>query len=142
MRVPIICMDGRLRHFAAAFRGCFSKPQHRYFEIVLLAVLLCQESRTLTGLLRQVLGQAPLSGLSRFLAKAPWSTAGVAQTWRKRFDTQVAPLVAAEHARQRAIRPRRPGRPAATVVTGYLIGDRSEERRVGKECRSRWSPYH
>ena len=24
-----------------------------------------------------------------------------------------------------------------------LIGDgRSEERRVGKECRSRWSPYH
>jgi len=25
----------------------------------------------------------------------------------------------------------------------YLPGDvRSEERRVGKECRSRWSPYH
>ena len=23
-----------------------------------------------------------------------------------------------------------------------LIGERSEERRVGKECRSRWSPYH
>ena len=23
-----------------------------------------------------------------------------------------------------------------------LITDRSEERRVGKECRSRWSPYH
>ena len=22
------------------------------------------------------------------------------------------------------------------------IGVRSEERRVGKECRSRWSPYH
>ena len=21
-------------------------------------------------------------------------------------------------------------------------GTRSEERRVGKECRSRWSPYH
>ena len=21
-------------------------------------------------------------------------------------------------------------------------GSRSEERRVGKECRSRWSPYH
>src|SRR5690348_17392766 len=25
---------------------------------------------------------------------------------------------------------------------GYLARDRSEERRVGKECRSRWSPYH
>ena len=29
----------------------------------------------------------------------------------------------------------------------YRLGDfyemfRSEERRVGKECRSRWSPYH
>ena len=23
-----------------------------------------------------------------------------------------------------------------------LSDDRSEERRVGKECRSRWSPYH
>ena len=26
-------------------------------------------------------------------------------------------------------------------VAGYKI-NRSEERRVGKECRSRWSPYH
>ena len=23
-----------------------------------------------------------------------------------------------------------------------IAGNRSEERRVGKECRSRWSPYH
>ena len=23
-----------------------------------------------------------------------------------------------------------------------IIDSRSEERRVGKECRSRWSPYH
>ena len=26
--------------------------------------------------------------------------------------------------------------------TVNVIGTRSEERRVGKECRSRWSPYH
>src|SRR2546422_10829768 len=25
---------------------------------------------------------------------------------------------------------------------GFLERARSEERRVGKECRSRWSPYH
>ena len=25
---------------------------------------------------------------------------------------------------------------------GYVFISRSEERRVGKECRSRWSPYH
>ena len=24
----------------------------------------------------------------------------------------------------------------------YVYKNRSEERRVGKECRSRWSPYH
>ena len=30
------------------------------------------------------------------------------------------------------------------AITKYLAneGHRSEERRVGKECRSRWSPYH
>ena len=27
-------------------------------------------------------------------------------------------------------------------ITGYACDSRSEERRVGKECRSRWSPYH
>ena len=41
--------------------------------------------------------------------------------------------------------------PAAGAQAKYLRGDgtwqtpantRSEERRVGKECRSRWSPYH
>src|SRR3712207_7257764 len=33
------------------------------------------------------------------------------------------------------------GFPAITTGTPFLI-TRSEERRVGKECRSRWSPYH
>ena len=29
------------------------------------------------------------------------------------------------------------------LITGTTgSDDRSEERRVGKECRSRWSPYH
>ena len=31
-------------------------------------------------------------------------------------------------------------RAARAAPDGYTI--RSEERRVGKECRSRWSPYH
>src|SRR5256885_14632511 len=29
-----------------------------------------------------------------------------------------------------------------TALARQLDRDRSEERRVGKECRSRWSPYH
>ena len=31
---------------------------------------------------------------------------------------------------------------ASAVANEGGIGVRSEERRVGKECRSRWSPYH
>src|SRR3989442_15350332 len=50
----------------------------------------------------------------------------------------------------------RPSNPATVKLTNYEcgaepigsawvqfpVGFRSEERRVGKECRSRWSPYH
>ena len=31
---------------------------------------------------------------------------------------------------------------ARIAMTRYMKLCRSEERRVGKECRSRWSPYH
>ena len=31
---------------------------------------------------------------------------------------------------------------AQVVVIAPTLHPRSEERRVGKECRSRWSPYH
>ena len=30
----------------------------------------------------------------------------------------------------------------AKIEKDFGKGSRSEERRVGKECRSRWSPYH
>ena len=37
-----------------------------------------------------------------------------------------------------------PARPHAIGMhrVAFSVDDRSEERRVGKECRSRWSPYH
>ena len=31
---------------------------------------------------------------------------------------------------------------AMSIIVSRALDDRSEERRVGKECRSRWSPYH
>src|SRR2546429_5140662 len=43
-------------------------------------------------------------------------------------------------------RKRHEGSSATDCVSGCIDADlyrgRSEERRVGKECRSRWSPYH
>src|SRR5204863_3568849 len=49
-----------------------------------------------------------------------------------------------------ALRPDGPGSPSAAGGRGRRrrgaaaihAACRSEERRVGKECRSRWSPYH
>ena len=32
--------------------------------------------------------------------------------------------------------------PLKHIIFSHIFDDRSEERRVGKECRSRWSPYH
>ena len=32
--------------------------------------------------------------------------------------------------------------PAIKPIAVRMVYQRSEERRVGKECRSRWSPYH
>ena len=34
------------------------------------------------------------------------------------------------------------GAKIVVIHAGYYGEHRSEERRVGKECRSRWSPYH
>ena len=31
---------------------------------------------------------------------------------------------------------------ARELNISWPLDERSEERRVGKECRSRWSPYH
>ena len=44
----------------------------------------------------------------------------------------------AERKKSRRAEPAASGRKVASVAEGT----RSEERRVGKECRSRWSPYH
>src|SRR5687768_12574164 len=91
-----------------------------------------------------------------------WTDAFAVMTWtglyertrERRFLELAARLVAqvhevlgahrpaAEHPTARGLRigkklpERRPGEPYDPEL------ERSEERRVGKECRSRWSPYH
>src|SRR5258708_27765773 len=48
--------------------------------------------------------------------------------------------VVERHPNRRA--PADPGQSRTDLDMGRARGPRSEERRVGKECRSRWSPYH
>ena len=55
-----------------------------------------------------------------------------AQKMQEDMKSKQAELEAAEYT----------GSAAGEMVTVKMNGKRSEERRVGKECRSRWSPYH
>jgi hypothetical protein len=125
MPKPIVCLSEQLRQFLEAFRPCFSRRQWKYFVTVLLGLIECEGRKTMTGLIRVVGDRISLSGLSRFMSIWPWSAEEVAQTWMRRFRQHLEAQVQAEHERLRAERPKRIGRPKATVVTGYLILDDS-----------------
>lgn len=137
MPVPIVCQSDAVRQFAAAFVTVFTAAGQLHFVTVLLGLLAAPERRTLSGLRRCVVGTSSLSALSRFLATAPWSPVALAGAWQARFRAQLAPQISAEHARQRAARPRRRGRPTPTRVTAYAIFDDSaiEKHRQGKSSR-------
>ena len=85
MPVPIICIDDQLRQFADRFRQELSKPQYQYFVTVRLRLMLCEGTRTLRGLLRQIAVGPSLAGLSRFLAQAPWQARAVVECWLRHF---------------------------------------------------------
>ncbi len=134
MRLPIVCLDQRLRYYLNLFRGCFSQPQYKYFVTILLGLMLCQSGRSLSGLMRQVNSRVSLSGASRFMGQAPWQAEDLARTWQKHFQQEMAVQVRAAHARLRRRQKKKRGRPKKTVVTGYLIGDDSTmSKRRGKK---------
>ena len=95
MPVPILCLDEHLRHFAERFGKLLSKPQYQYFVIVLLGLMLCEGTRTLSGLLRQIADGPSLAGLSRFLSEAPWEAAAVVDRWLDHFRHEMQTKVAA-----------------------------------------------
>ena len=61
-------------------------------------------------------------------------------------DRAVCPVVGSRHGGVCPARPSHAPLHAQKQVAGQFLQVhlvlRSEERRVGKECRSRWSPYH
>jgi hypothetical protein len=125
MAQPIIIQEGSLRNYLGAFRETIHPAQWRYFETVLMGLIHCQASRTLSGLLRTVAVLVSVWDLSRFLVSPRWSTVRLAEVRYRVFRTEVQPLVAFAHEAQRLNRPSQKGRPKATVVTGYLILDDS-----------------
>ena len=125
MPKPIVCLSERLRQFAEIFRSCFSKRQWKYFVIVLLGLIECEERKTMSGLLRVIGEQVSLSGLSRFLNKWNWSHSKVAQSWLLHFRQRMEGPVQSEHNRLKAKQPKHIGRLKQTVVTGFLIFDDS-----------------
>src|ERR1700686_876512 len=100
MPVPIICLDDDVRHFAERFRKVFSKPQYQFFVTVLLGLMLCEGSRTLSGLLHQIADGPSLAGLSRFLSGAPWEEAEVAESWLNPFGEELYPTAAEKEKKQ------------------------------------------
>jgi hypothetical protein len=67
------------------------------------------------------------AALGRFLSEAPWSVAALTCARQRRCNQQVAEAVDQAQAQQRSERQLRPGRPARTVVTGYLVLDHSAQ---------------
>src|SRR5256885_9384794 len=71
---------------------------------------------------------------------------GMTEAGSEFYRHAVATLREAERAettmRNRLKEPSGTVRCTASIATMQFAVGRSEERRVGKECRSRWSPYH
>ncbi len=125
MPKPIVCLSEQLCQFAEIFRACFSQRQWKYFVIVLLGLIECEERKTLSGLRRVIGERVSLCGLSRFLNKWKWSPGEVVHSWLLHFRQRMEAVVQAEHSRLKAEQPKCVGRPKQTVVTGFLIFDDS-----------------
>src|SRR3712207_1861188 len=85
-------------------------------------------------LVRQMLSQ--LSYATIFILWCP-----EAESNHRHGDFQ-SPALPTELSGQQNNKNKNGGRLETRTLKSYDVGFRSEERRVGKECRSRWSPYH
>src|SRR3712207_9341194 len=92
-------------------------------------VTAVQEGVKIVVVLVQNHGFASIGALSESLGSQRFGTRYRYRSQSGRLDGDVLPVDLAANA-------------ASLGVDVLVAQDRSEERRVGKECRSRWSPYH
>src|SRR5258708_3921166 len=88
------------------------------------------------------LGIVGVAAAVSWAMRSHWSGQRVTAFW---VGLLLLPLITLTRVRQAALqglhRAVLGATPERLIQPALLIG-RSEERRVGKECRSRWSPYH
>ena len=99
------------------------------------------------GYARRDKGPDLLHGTGRNLIREHWSCQWSAVVETALVERAILGSTVAEAAgqllRRRLTDAAQAAEGASLLVQGFLMGiGRSEERRVGKECRSRWSPYH
>src|SRR5262245_24974572 len=105
-----------------ALAPVFTQPTFQRVVVLLSAALLTTGRRTIANLLRtaRAFARGDACSFRRVFSAARWSGLHLACLLTRFLLRHLLP--------------------AGPVP---LVGDdRSEERRVGKECRSRWSPYH
>ena len=78
-----------------------------------------------------------LSGIQHFaFCRRQWALAYIEMQWQENVRT-VEGKILHENAHNPGLKEKR-----GDLLIVRAMPVRSEERRVGKECRSRWSPYH
>ena len=95
MAHPIIIQESSLRNYLGKFRDVIRPAQWKYFETVLMGLIHCQASRTLSGMLRSVATLVMVWDLSRFLVSPRWSTGQLAEVRYQVFYAEVQPLIKA-----------------------------------------------
>src|SRR5690554_7295197 len=73
----------------------------------------------------------PISGRKSIIPKISFTESEVGRSLKLNIDGE-SQIVTLKPSGEKTI----------TTPKGSVMWGRSEERRVGKECRSRWSPYH
>ena len=100
--------------------------------------LMAESEEELKSLLMKVQEKSERDGLKRNIQKTKIMASGLITSWQIDGKTVKTVLdfifggskITAD------------GDCSHEIKRRLLLGRRSEERRVGKECRSRWSPYH
>ena len=109
---------GRIGHIGKVVSGKISKQEKATLEVSSLNRGNTCKNHTATHLLQEALREV--------LGEHVEQSGSYQDGERTRFDFSHGQTMTAEEIRK----------------VEEIVNNRSEERRVGKECRSRWSPYH